>query len=192
MKKTIRLTESDLHRIVKESAKRIMQEVALKGKSGKTYSLHGTDPESWAVMSRVRGKNGYLPNTPQHYHACRDEDNWIELDDKAHPNLRSRNNANRINAMMNRIDDKSKDIMAANESKLTEADLHRIVKQSVSKILKEGFQDNGEGFPYMIVTYQGEQEVDRQYINLPRQGLHAYDDEVPFSLGSNQALIELD
>ena len=192
MKKTIRLTESDLHRIVKESAKRIMQEVALKGKSGKTYSLHGTDPESWAVMSRVRGKNGYFPNTPQHYHACRDEDNWIELDDKAHPNLRSRNNANRINAMMNRIDDKSKDIMAANESKLTEADLHRIVKQSVSKILKEGFQDNGEGFPYMIVTYQGEQEVDRQYINLPRQGLHAYDDEVPFSLGSNQALIELD
>lgn len=131
-KKIIRLTESDLHKIVKESAKRIMKEVALKGKSGKTYSLHGTDPESWAVMSRVRGKNGYFPNTPQHYHACRDEDNWIELDDKAHPNLRSRNNANRINAMMNRIDDKSKDIMAANESKLS-----RIVKESVNKILME-------------------------------------------------------
>lgn len=131
-KKLIRLTESDLHKIVKESAKRIMKEVALKGKSGKTYSLHGTDPESWAVMSRVRGKNGYFPNTPQHYHACRDEDNWIELDDKAHPNLRSRNNANRINAMMNRIDDKSKDIMAANESKLS-----RIVKESVDKILSE-------------------------------------------------------
>jgi hypothetical protein len=131
-KKLIRLTENDLHKIVEESAKRIMKEVALKGKSGKTYSLHGTDPESWAVMSRVRGKNGYFPNTPQHYHACRDEDNWIELDDKAHPNLRSRNNANRINAMMNRIDDKSKDIMAANESKLS-----RIVKESVNRILKE-------------------------------------------------------
>ena len=136
-KKLIRLTESDLHKIVKESAKRIMKEVALKGKSGKTYSLHGTDPESWAVMSRVRGKNGYFPNTPQHYHACRDEDNWIELDDKAHPNLRSRNNANRINAMMNRIDDKSKDIMAANESKLS-----RIVKESVEKILSESEYDN--------------------------------------------------
>lgn len=131
-RKLIRLTESDLHKIVKESAKRIMKEVALKGKSGKTYSLHGTDPESWAVMSRVRGKNGYFPNTPQHYHACRDEDNWIELDDKAHPNLRSRNNANRINAMMNRIDDKSKDIMAANESKLS-----RIVKESVNRVLTE-------------------------------------------------------
>ena len=135
-KKLIRLTESDLHKIVKESAKRIMKEVALKGKSGKTYSLHGTDPESWAVMSRVRGKSGYFPNTPQHYHACRDEDNWIELDDKAHPNLRSRNNANRINAMMNRIDDKSKDIMAANESKLS-----RIVKESVNRILKESETD---------------------------------------------------
>jgi hypothetical protein len=131
-KKLIRLTENDLHKIVEESAKRIMKEVALKGKSGKTYSLHGTDPESWAVMSRVRGKNGYFPNTPQHYHACRDEDNWIELDDKAHPNLRSRNNANRINAMMNRIDDKSKDIMAANESKLS-----RVVKESVKRILRE-------------------------------------------------------
>lgn len=135
-KKLVRLTESDLHKIVKESAKRIMKEVALKGKSGKTYSLHGTDPESWAVMSRLRGKNGYFPNTPQHYHACRDEDNWIELDDKAHPNLRSRNNANRINAMMNRIDDKSKDIMAANESKLS-----RIVKESVNRILKESETD---------------------------------------------------
>ena len=137
MKQKIRLTEGDLHRIVKESVKRIMKEVALKGKSGKTYSLHGTDPESWAVMSRVRGKNGYFPNTPQHYHACRDEDNWIELDDKAHPNLRTRNNANRINAMMNRIDDKSKDIMAANESKLS-----RIVKESVEKILSESEYDN--------------------------------------------------
>lgn len=132
MKNRIRLTESGLRRIIKESVKNILKEVALKGKSGKTYSLHGTDPESWAVMSRLRGKNGYCPNTPQYYHACRDEDNWIELDDKAHPNLRSRNNANRINAMMNRIDDKSKDIMTANESKLS-----RIVKESVDKILSE-------------------------------------------------------
>lgn len=128
----VKLTESDLHRIIKESVSKVLNEVALKGKSGKTYSLHGTDPESWGVMSRLRGgKNNYiLPNTPQHYHGSRDENNWFELDDKAHPNLRSRNNANRIDAMMKRIDDKSKDIMAANESKLS-----RIVKESVQKIL---------------------------------------------------------
>lgn len=124
--------------------------MALKGKSGKTYSLHGTDPESWAVMSRVRGKNGLFPNTPQHYHACRDEDNWIELDDKAHPNLRSRNNAKRINAMMNRIDDKSKDIMAANESKLS-----RIVKESVNRILNERVHNGLQQEVEQIVTSMG-------------------------------------
>ena len=149
-KKLIRVTEQDLHNLVKESAKRIMKEVALKGKSGKTHSLHGTDPESWAVMSRVRGKNGYFPNTPQYYHACRDEDNWIELDDKAHPNLRSRNNANRINAMMNRIDDKSKDIMAANESKLS-----RIVKESVNRILRENIHNDLQQEVNQIVTSMG-------------------------------------
>ena len=103
--------------------------------------------------------------------------------------------------------------------RLTENDLHKIVKESVNRILKEGFtkpsnwkdtpfkgtyeDENGalympdddfgdEGFPYMIVTYNGEEEVNRDYVTLPRPGLHAYDDEVPFSLGSNQALIELD
>ena len=103
--------------------------------------------------------------------------------------------------------------------RLTENDLHKIVKESVNRILKEGFtkpsnwkdtpfkgtyedenralympdDDFGdEGFPYMIVTYNGEEEVNRDYVTLPRPGLHAYDDEVPFSLGSNQALIELD
>ena len=103
--------------------------------------------------------------------------------------------------------------------RLTESDLHKIVKESVNRILKEGFtkpsnwkdtpfkgtyeDENGalympdddfgdEGFPYMIVTYNGEEEVNRDYVTLPRPGLHAYDDEVPFSLGSNQALIELD
>lgn len=44
----------------------------------------------------------------------------------------------------------------------------------------------------MIITYVGGEEVDRDYVCLPKQGLHTYDDEVPFALGSNQVLIELD
>ena len=90
--------------------------------------------------------------------------------------------------------------------RLTEQDLHRIVKESVKRALKEdlewdknGYPTNmpdddygNEGFPYMIVTYNGEEEVNREYVTLPKPNLHAYDDEVPFSLGSNQALIELD
>jgi hypothetical protein len=181
VKKLIRLTESDLHKIVKESAKRIMKEVALKGKSGKTYSLHGTDPESWAVMSRVRGKNGYFPNTPQHYHACRDEDNWIELDDKAHPNLRSRNNANRINAMMNRIDDKSKDIMAANESKLS-----RIVKESVNRILRES--NRKEVFTISAFNIENEEDVsDMRYCG---QTYYNIDDAIASATEFAQSLID--
>lgn len=148
MKNRIRLTESGLRRIIKESVKNILKEVALKGKSGKTYSLHGTDPESWAIMARLRGKNGYCPNTPQFYHACRDEGNWIELDDKAHPNLRSRNNANRINAMMNRIDGKSKDIMAANESKT-----NRIVKET--KAFDTDNQAESSYFQTMMMRLSG-------------------------------------
>lgn len=59
--------------------------------------------------------------------------------------------------------------------RLTEGDLHRIVKESVNRILKEGYNQfsdsdfGGDGDPYGF-----------------------FDDEVPFTLGSNQALIELD
>ncbi len=49
-----------------------------------------------------------------------------------------------------------------------------------------------ELYKYMIVTYEGENEVDRQYINLPRPDMHAYDNDMPFTLGSNQALIPID
>ena len=52
--------------------------------------------------------------------------------------------------------------------------------------------DYVEGTPYVVITYNGEEEVDRHYVMLPKSGLHAYDDDVPFTLGSNQALIELD
>ena len=210
MKRTVRLTESDLHRIVKETVNRAINEVALKGKSGKTYSLHGNDEESWDIVSRLRQKKSGNSN----YNTMRDEKNAEEIDAKKHPNRRSLNNANRVNALLKRTSNASKDIMAANESKLS-----RIVKESVNRILKEGFtkpsnwkdtpfkgtyeDENGtlympdddygnEGFPYMIVTYNGEEEVNREYVTLPKPNLHAYDDEVPFSLGSNQALIELD
>ena len=210
MKKIVRLTESDLHRIVKECVNRAINEVALKGKSGKTYSLHGNDEESWDIVTRLRQKKSGNSN----YNTMRDDKNAEEIDTKKHPNRRSLNNANRVNALLKRTSNASKDIMAANESKLS-----RIVKESVNRVLKEGFtkpsnwkdtpfkgtyeDENGalympdddygnEGFPYMIVTYNGEEEVNREYVTLPKQNLHAYDDEVPFSLGSNQALIELD
>lgn len=48
-----------------------------------------------------------------------------------------------------------------------------------------------EQYKYAVVTYDGEDEISREYITLSKAGLKVYDDEVPFSLGSNQSLIEL-
>ena len=128
MKKIIRLTESDLHRIVKECVNMAINEAALKGKSGKTYSLHGNDEESWDIVSRLRQKKSGNSN----YNTMRDEKNAEEIDAKNHPNRRSLNNANRVNALLKRTSNASKDIMAANESFI-----RKIVKESVNRILKE-------------------------------------------------------
>lgn len=56
MKKLIRLTESDLHRIVKESVKRILNEKELGGET-----FHNT-PEDWAAVASLRkGQRGGDP-----------------------------------------------------------------------------------------------------------------------------------
>ena len=56
-KKTIyRITENDVRRMVKEAATRILREVKVRGESGKEYSLHGNDRDSWMLMRRVREK----------------------------------------------------------------------------------------------------------------------------------------
>lgn len=72
MKNRIRISESDLHRIVKESVNKILNEVAIKGKSGKTYSLHGNDEESWDIMSKLR-QNQKDGHGVTKYNAMRDE-----------------------------------------------------------------------------------------------------------------------
>lgn len=70
---------------------------------------------------------------------------------------------------------------------INENAIRKIVAESVKKVLKET-----EGYRYMIVTYNGEEEVNREYITLPRPDMRAYDNDLPFSLGSNQALIPID
>ena len=60
--KLIRLTESDLHRIVKESVNKIIQEITVKGKSGKEYKLGGNDPYSWLTVNKIRQKQINDPN----------------------------------------------------------------------------------------------------------------------------------
>lgn len=65
MKQIIRLTESDLHRLVKESVNKILKEVKYKG-----HSLHGDNPYDWATMHHVRDmeadKSDDLPTAVKH------------------------------------------------------------------------------------------------------------------------------
>lgn len=131
MKQRVRLTESDLNTLIRK----VIKEVAIKGKDGKTHSLHGNNAEDWGVMSRLRldkyhDKNG--KNGRHLYNGCRDMDNCIELDNNAHTNMRSRNNAKRLDAMNRRIDKKYKDIAGINENKL-----NNIIKRSLKNVLKE-------------------------------------------------------
>jgi hypothetical protein len=52
MKQRIKLTESDLHKIVKESVNKVLNEVQFGGES-----LHGNNPEDWMKVSRARRHN---------------------------------------------------------------------------------------------------------------------------------------
>ena len=56
-KKLIRLTESDLHRIVRESVNIVLNEVQFGGES-----LHGNNPEDWVAIRKVRNTLGNTRN----------------------------------------------------------------------------------------------------------------------------------
>ena len=55
-KNIIRLTESDLHRIVKESVERILRESVNEVELG-GESLHGDNAEDWFAVSNLRDRN---------------------------------------------------------------------------------------------------------------------------------------
>jgi hypothetical protein len=61
-KKLIRLTESDLHKIVKESVNRILNEVSWTDSEDNIHSnQHGGDPKAWEALRKERW-NRYLNN----------------------------------------------------------------------------------------------------------------------------------
>jgi hypothetical protein len=62
MKKVIRLTEGDLHRIIKESVKKIISEATAGGEH-----FDGNNPEDWAAMAVLRkGMRGGDPTKIPH------------------------------------------------------------------------------------------------------------------------------
>jgi len=89
-KKLIRLTESDLHKIVKESVNMILKEVKYGGES-----LHGNNSKDWYALSQIRGyrdndKYGHKKyQTKAEYDdeygkGLRDFDNGLSLDGMEH------------------------------------------------------------------------------------------------------------
>ena len=54
-KQIIRLTESDLHNIVKESVNKILNEIQWKDLKGRVHSTHGNNADDWNLVSNERG-----------------------------------------------------------------------------------------------------------------------------------------
>lgn len=55
--RTIRLTENDLHNIIKESVRRIINEVQVNGQS-----LHGNNAQDWQTMQNIRRQQFFNSN----------------------------------------------------------------------------------------------------------------------------------
>lgn len=53
-KKVIRLTESDLHNMIAEAVKTVLDEVNVKCTDGTVRDLHGNDQGSWRQISKIR------------------------------------------------------------------------------------------------------------------------------------------
>lgn len=50
------MNDIKLRSLISEAVRKALNEVELKGKSGKTYNLHGDDEEAWLVMQNLRAK----------------------------------------------------------------------------------------------------------------------------------------
>lgn len=92
-KNRIRLSESQLHRVIKESVNRVLNEIKFGGES-----LHGDNPEDWEAMHTLRDyrinreselgmyNNDIKPWYNQVRHRDRDDAKAIDLTGRMHPN----------------------------------------------------------------------------------------------------------
>lgn len=142
-KNRIRLTESQLHRVIKESVKRMINEAIDEFKNASTERFN-TDP-TYRNMIDVNG--------------IEDEDEFLNAIDnhQFNPNYARENEYNDVADKWEErskkypegfvrdqfgtwIDDRGDDIYESrrkNKVRLTESDLHKIVKESVNRVLME-------------------------------------------------------
>ena len=152
MKKTIRLSESDLHKIVNETVKRIINEVEFGGES-----LHGDNPTDWATMRRLRGIRAIdksldgLDHTKDDIAGERDFENAFGFSEPRTPKAAisayekaydkdpdaftgSDNKAKRIMANFGR---KPRTVFGISYDGMQESRMRNIVRESVNKVLAE-------------------------------------------------------
>lgn len=82
MKKLVRLTESDIHRIVKESVNMVLNEVnVFDPRTGKYVSVHGNDQWGWDKMAGIRKyyKNQASDEANRFNTECDDIDDKIDF-----------------------------------------------------------------------------------------------------------------
>lgn len=124
MKKIIRLTEGDLHRIVKESSNRIINEI------GDTY-------DGYRMLGRLRNKKAYIDLDDDATERVRDYRHNIL---KNHPEFAKKDKE--LDDYYKRAEgNASKQLQKQAIAKLKEeSNIHKIVKESVRRTLKEYYQ----------------------------------------------------
>lgn len=182
MKKVIRLTESDLHRIIKESVKRILKEDS-------TFDNHIAgnifdDIIQRGIYRRIQPKQlkdyimrAYGLNTGEEGVADIVVDKVIKykLQMEEQYGLTEANWSNALTDPGNEPDDKYEwtdndevDLQHEyeKEKRLREPDLHRIVKESVKRIVNENIYEKAEEKADKIANFIGYEDAFRSLANL--------------------------
>lgn len=79
MEHKIILSETQVKEVQDIIKREELYEVAMQGKSGKTYSLHGNDPISWGIMQKLRQASYPFWNKKNNNNIEQDEINFYDL-----------------------------------------------------------------------------------------------------------------
>ena len=150
-RKLIRLTESDLHKIVKESVGKILKE----GYYDDLHDYWGQEDEPNLIcpycksdnVQEVRGKDGSWDGSCR----CYDCGEVFDID-----------SARGNNYFEPDLDAMRHESLERNSKILKESDLHKIVKESVNRVMKEGVEFSSEDpqKEWMYYQYKLQQEFD--------------------------------
>ena len=148
-KKLIRLTESDLHRIVKESVNKIINEIGDTPKGQRALgALHAR---------KVLRNNDLSDDTYNYAQNARGGDKYDNRGNNENPLYHDY-----ANGYIDYLNSHPDEYIANKRKRMSESYLHRIVKESVNRVLKEGVEFSSEDPQEEWMYYQNklQQEFD--------------------------------